>query len=139
MTKDLAQYLMNIQVQYLFFTSWSQYGILHVIMGRVFDDIADHIVTISGQFLQNHIKKNCCVLKHCWNKYRKHIFISAYMYFNKCSFTFVLFPTFSMNRFLRHVTTLPWSSSSFFWVCRTFLQNLGMSNRHFFWSSGFNL
>lgn len=43
---------------YLFFTSWSQYWILHVIMGRVFDDIADDIITISGQFLQNGIKKN---------------------------------------------------------------------------------
>lgn len=33
---------------YLSFTSWSQYWILHVIMGRVFNDIADDIITISG-------------------------------------------------------------------------------------------
>lgn len=138
MTKDLAQYLMNIQVPLFHKLKPKRdppcnYG------PSLWWHCGSHrynLVTISAE---SYKKKICCVLKHCWNKYRKHIFISAYMHFNKCSLTSVLFPTFSMNRFLRHVTTLPWSSSSFFWVCRTFLQNLGMSNRHFFWSSGFNL
>lgn len=140
MTKDLAPYLMNIHVYVPLFhklkpildppcnygpSLWWYCGWHHY-----------NLWIVSAEL---YIKKNNLlgVFNITETNIEQHISISVYI-LTKSSF-FDICTTFTMNCFLRHVTTLPWSSSSFFWVLRTLLQNLGMSNLHFFWISGFSL